>query len=487
VRTARDLAEAATKAKSEFLASMSHEIRTPMNGVTGMAELLAQTRLDEDQLHMVRTIRESGNALITVINDILDFSKIEAGKLSLERVTMSLADAVEGVAATLTPNATKRGIRVHVFVDPRLPSHVSGDPTRLRQVLFNLGGNAIKFSDGKDVAIRAEPMDRSEPGKVWVRFRVIDRGIGISKENQAKLFQAFSQAESSTTRRFGGTGLGLAICKRITEMKGGVISIESAEGYGSTFTVDFPFHIAEDVPTSRKERDLHGLHVLLVGSDLPRSEAIDAYIRDRGGDLTAMPTLDAVIAAVTDDRAKFDSVMLDFGLDAQRQQEAMAALRKAGVAPAVMILLQDYQHRSARIAEEDVVTVDANPLLYYRLVSAVAVAAGRASPQIKNELDAAKLKPVKPPTPDEAAALGQLILLAEDNPTNQDVIRRQLNLLGRACEIVDNGQEALDAMAAAAMPSSSPIATCRSWTAMSSPAGFEALRRTAAGTSRSSP
>jgi CheY-like chemotaxis protein len=228
-------------------------------------------------------------------------------------------------------------------------------------------------------------------------------------------------------------------------MKGGVISIESAEGYGSTFTVDFPFHIAEDVPTSRKERDLHGLHVLVVGSVPPRSEAIDAYIRDRGGDVTAMPTLDAVIAAVTDDRSKFDSVMLDFGLDAQRQQQAVAALRQAGVAPAVMILLQDYQHRSARIAEEDVVTVDANPLLYYRLVSAVAVAAGRASPQIKNELDAAKLKPVKPPTPDEAAALGQLILLAEDNPTNQDVIRRQLNLLGRACEIVDNGQEALDA------------------------------------------
>jgi CheY-like chemotaxis protein/HPt (histidine-containing phosphotransfer) domain-containing protein len=393
----------------------------------------------------VRTIRESGNALITVINDILDFSKIEAGKLTLERVTMSLTDAVEGVAATLTPNATKKGIRVHVFVDPRLPSHVRGDPTRLRQVLFNLGGNAIKFSDGKDVAIRAEPMERTEPGRVWVRFRVIDRGIGISKENQAKLFQAFSQAESSTTRRFGGTGLGLAICKRLTDMKGGAISVESAEGHGSTFTVEFPFHIAEDVPAGRKERDLTGLHVLLVGSTAPRAEAIEAYIRDRGGDVTPMPTLDAVVAAVNAGRPKFDSVMLDLGLDAKRQQEAVAALRDAGVAPAVMILLQDYQHRGARIAENDVVTVDANPLLYYRLVSAVAVAAGRASPQIKNELDAAKLKPVKAPTPDEAAATGQLILLAEDNPTNQDVIRRQLNLLGRACEIAGNGEEALRA------------------------------------------
>jgi len=356
---------------------------------------------------------------------------------------MSIVDAVEGVASTLTPSASQKGVRIHVFVDPALPAAVHGDPTRLRQILFNLGGNAVKFSDGKDIRISAAPAGSADTGKAWVRFSVVDQGIGISKENQAKLFKAFSQAESSTTRKFGGTGLGLAICKSLIEMMGGKVSVESQEGQGSTFSVELPFQVAEGTKSNLKERDLSGLHVLLVGSDAPRSQAITAYLRDADADVTAASTPGEAIAMIAAGGAKVDSLILDLGLKREQQEDAVHAIRKTAPGATKMILLQDYQHRGARIVDDDLITVDANPLISYRIVSAVAVAAGRASPQIKTDGDVIKLKSKRAPTVEEAEAQGQLILLAEDNPTNQDVIRRQLNLLGYACRIANNGEEAL--------------------------------------------
>jgi PAS domain S-box-containing protein len=248
---ARADAEAASRTKSAFLATMSHEIRTPMNGVIGMIEVLSQTPLSGDQGDMVTTIRESANALLTLIDDILDFSKIEAGRLHIERVPLSIAHLVDGLCHSLKHVAERAGVKLTKSVSPDTPNVVLSDDTRLRQVLYNLVGNAIKFSGGRPdkpgtVSVDVEAIPHpSDPRRVQVSFNVTDNGIGMSAETLPKLFKPFTQAEASTTRRFGGTGLGLAICRRLCELMGGEVSARSTEGEGSTFTVSLPFEIGE--------------------------------------------------------------------------------------------------------------------------------------------------------------------------------------------------------------------------------------------------
>ena len=236
---AREQAEAGSRAKSEFLANMSHEIRTPLNGVIGMSELLAMSALDERQRRFVDAVRQSGEHLLRVVNDILDFSKIEAGMLEVLREPFSLREAVGDVLESLAPIAERKGLAVITHVDPALTATRIGDAGRIRQVLMNLLGNALKFTEAGEVRVTLEAVDTE-----WVRFEVEDTGIGIAEDVQARLFQSFTQADGSMQRRYGGTGLGLAISRRLVELMGGEIGLNSTPGIGTRFHFELPLPCA---------------------------------------------------------------------------------------------------------------------------------------------------------------------------------------------------------------------------------------------------
>jgi len=323
-------AEQASRAKSEFLANMSHEIRTPMNGVLGMLELLTRARLSPEQTHLAETARTSAGSLLDIINDILDFSKIEAGKLEVTEGDMDLRSVVTQVAETLSARAMEKGVEFEHTVAGAVPVNLRGDALRIRQVLLNLAGNAVKFTREGRVSVRVT-VEQEQPGRVILHFAVQDSGIGIKPEDQARLFQSFQQADQSTTKTYGGTGLGLAISKNLVELMGGDIGLHSAPGSGSTFWFRLPLVPAEAPtvaakPVAARNGMRAGLSVLVVEDNPVNREIAQAYLEDLGARVATAKNGAEALEAI--ERTPFDLVFMDCMMPEMDGIEATTIIRR---------------------------------------------------------------------------------------------------------------------------------------------------------------
>jgi len=448
---ARNEAHAATQAKSDFLAAMSHEIRTPMNGVIGIADVLARSSLKTDQVAMVDLIRESAFSLLSIIDDILDFSKIEAGRLEIENQPMAVADVVEKVCAMLNRLAEKQKVELTLFTDPKLPDDVLGDALRLRQVLINLINNAIKFSGGAHangkVAVRALLASRDSE-RVVIEFQVIDNGIGMSEATLSGLFAAFSQADASTTRRFGGTGLGLAISRNLAQLMGGTIAVNSSVGVGSTFTLRLPF-AATPASESRTSAVLPvaGLSCLVIGDCPGVPYDLQAYLLDAGVHTRLAPDVMVVREWVPALTQGLWIWVVGMCPDMPGSLDGLRAIARSKPSLDIRFLVIGRGPiRYPQRIEADCVSVDGNVLTRGALLRAVAVAAGRMQAE-ETQLEAVlpHTAPLRAPmSREEARRQQRLILVVEDNDINQKVIMQQLALLGHTADLVGDGLQALD-------------------------------------------
>jgi PAS domain S-box-containing protein len=444
---ARDRAEEATKAKSTFLAMMSHEIRTPMNGVMAMVQMLEETSLSDDQRGMAATIRSSSNALLTIINDILDFSKIEAGKLDIEKIPFSLLDVIEDGADLIAPRADEKGLDLLTDIEPAIPRSLKGDPTRVRQVLLNLLGNAVKFTENGRISLKLREIGAEGDIRRY-RFEVNDTGIGMNEEQRAKLFKPFAQADSSTSRKFGGTGLGLSISMRLCEMMGGSIGVTSIPGQGSTFWFELPFEVVEAQPVVPKVA-IGDAHVVAFGFDGLRRQGVERHLEAAGlsGTVWVNSVEDALArlgAGTKDDPAILLIGVRPGGSDGLNLAKRFAG--NAGQANVKVILAAPRRMVSTLSAAKltgAVATLNA-PVKRKRLWAAIGAALGRVNLEERAIVAAKGADEWLPPSVAEAADAGALILAAEDNPTNQQVVRRILNRRGYALEMADNGAIALD-------------------------------------------